>query len=311
MEVGFIGAGNMGKAMALNLIKAGHRVHVWNRSPAPLDELRIQGAIIARNPRDAFRGDALLSMLADDATVRSVIVDGGVLPEGGTATIHVNMATISVAFAKELAALHAAVGVSYIAAPVFGRPDAAAAGKLHVLAAGDSAAIDRLQPLFDVIGQKTWRLGAHPSNANAAKIAGNLTVACAIEAIAEASALARAHGISAADLVDILTSTLFTGPVYRGYGDLIANRHYEPAGFRLTLGLKDVRLALSAGLGANVPLPFASVLRDNFVDAIAHGDGGKDWAAIAEVAVRRAALAASRPRKADGTQTTSASAMED
>jgi 3-hydroxyisobutyrate dehydrogenase-like beta-hydroxyacid dehydrogenase len=279
----------MGSAMAANLLKAGHRVRAWDRSAAALRALQEQGAEIAADAQDAFRGDALFSMLPNDDVIRDVFIAGRMQPAGGS-PVHVNMATASVKLAKELAAYHSAQGVPYVAATVWGRPDVAAAGKLSIVAAGDPEAIKRVQPLLDVIGQKTWRMGDEPSRANVAKIAGNLMVACAIEAIAEAAALVRAHDMSAPEVLDAIITSLFNVPVYRGYGDMIAKRQYEPPGFDLVLGMKDVRLALMAGEETNVPLPFASVLRDSFMDAIANGDANKDWSAIARVAARRAGL---------------------
>src|SRR5262249_2454267 len=171
-----------------------------------------------------------------------------------------------------------------------GRPDVAAAAKLSIMAAGDAGAIDRVQPLFDAMGQKTYRVGSEPRQANIAKIAGNLMVACAIEAIAEAAALLRKYRMSAPDVLDVIITSLFNVPVYQGYGRAIGRREYVPPGFDLVLGMKDVGLALKAGEQANVPLPFASVLRDAFIDAIANGDAGKDWSAIARVAARKAGL---------------------
>jgi 3-hydroxyisobutyrate dehydrogenase-like beta-hydroxyacid dehydrogenase len=288
MEIGFIGVGRMGSAMARNLIKAGHRVRAWDTSAEALHALAADGAAIAAGAGDALRGDAVISMLPNDDAMRTVFLDGGIA--SGGAKVHVNMATASVEMARELAAHHAAQGIAYVAATVWGRPDVAAAGKLTIVAAGDPAAIAKVQPLFDVIGQKTYNVGAEPSRANVAKIAGNLMVACAIEGIAEAAALVRGHGMSAPDVLDAIITSLFNVPVYRGYGDMIGKRQYEPAGFDLVLGLKDVRLALAAGEEVNVPLPFASVLRDTFLDAIANGDAEKDWSAIARVAARRAGL---------------------
>jgi 3-hydroxyisobutyrate dehydrogenase-like beta-hydroxyacid dehydrogenase len=297
MDIGFIGVGRMGKAMARNLIKAGHRVRAWDKSAAALQALSADGAAVSTGPSDAFRGDAVISMLPNDDAMREVFLDGSMLASGGT-QVHVNMATASVEMARELAARHTEHGIAYVAATVWGRPDAAAAGKLSIVAAGDPRAIERVQPLFDVIGQKTWNVGADPSRSNVAKIAGNLMVACAIEGISEAAALVRAHGMSAPDVLDAIITSLFNVPVYRGYGEMIGKQQYEPAGFDLILGLKDVRLALAAGEEVNVPLPFASVLRDTFLDAIANGDAEKDWSAIARVAARRAGL---EPRDNDKT----------
>ncbi len=288
MDVGFIGLGEMGRAMAANLLKAGHRVRAWNRSPGAARALG--GAVAVAEAGEAFAGDAVVTMLADDAAVRAVVLDGGLLDRAPENLVHVMMATISVALARELDERHRARGIAFVSAPVFGRPDAAAAAKLNILAAGDDSAVARVEPLFDAMGQKTWRLGAEPHRAAVVKIAGNTMIAAAIEAMGEATALARAYGVQPADILDILTTTMFASPVYQGYGRHIATGTFEPAGFRLRLGLKDVRLALQAGDEAGVPLPFASVLRDNLLEAVARGDGDKDWAALARVVHRRAGL---------------------
>jgi 3-hydroxyisobutyrate dehydrogenase-like beta-hydroxyacid dehydrogenase len=288
MEIGFVGLGRMGSAMAANLIKAGHRTRVWNRSNEPVAALTALGATAAGSPADAFDAEVVFSMLADDASVRAVVLESGVLQSARKDTVHVNCATISVALASQLADAHAAAGVSYLSAPVFGRPDAAAKSLLHIIVAGDAASIDRVQPLFDVLGQKTWRVGEEPHRANVVKIAGNFMLVAAIEAIGEASALVEGHDLPAGTFLEIMSNTLFASPVYKGYGALVAERRYEPAGFAMTLGLKDVRLALEAGSDASVPLPIASLARDNLLDAIAHGDGKKDWAALADVSRRRA-----------------------
>jgi len=193
-----------------------------------------------------------------------------------------------VELARELAVLHAERGVAYVAAPVLGREDAAAAGRLNILAAGDDKAIARVQPLLDVLGQRTWRFGEEPAQANAVKLAANFCIASAIGSLAEAAALVRGHGIAAAQLIELLGETLFAAPVYRIYGGLIAERRYRPAGFATTLGRKDVDLALQAAGARGVPMPLAELLRDALDEAIAHGDGDADWAVLAEVAARRA-----------------------
>ena len=290
MQVGVIGVGRMGKAMARNLLKAGHTVRVFDMAKEPLRELKKEGATVAASAKDAFTGDAVISMLPNDDAMRAVFVQGDTLPVGGSSTVHVNMATASVACAEELTALHRQRGVPYIAATVWGRPDMAAAAKLSIAVAGDATAIERVQPLLNAVGQRSTRVGEEPRMANVAKIAGNLMVAAAIEAMAEAAALVRGYKMPAKEFLNIVNTALFDVPVYRGYADLIASGRYEPPGFDLILGMKDVRLALAAGEKANVPLPFASVLRDAFLDALAHGDANKDWAAIAKVAARRAGL---------------------
>jgi 3-hydroxyisobutyrate dehydrogenase-like beta-hydroxyacid dehydrogenase len=294
MDIGFIGLGKMGKAIAGHLIGAGHKVRVWNRSPGAVKELVAKGAEAAARPADLARADFLVTMLANDEAIRAVIVEQGVLDAASEGLIHLNLATISVAFAGELAQLHRQRNVSYIAAPVFGRPDVAAQGKLNVVVAGDPAAIARAQPLLSVIGQKTWPVGDRPERANAVKIAGNFMIASAIETMGEAVALTRAHGIGAAEFLDILTNTLFAAPAYKGYGAMIAAEKYQPAGFEVPLALKDIRLALAAADAHSVPMPFASILRDSLMELIATGGADNDWSALALLAARRAGLPPSR-----------------
>ena len=290
MQLGFIGLGAMGRAMATNLLKAGHQVRVWNRSQASTRDLAGVGAQVCGAMSEVFETGVVISMLADDAALRHVILASGVLGRAPRNALHINMATISVAFAKELAQAHADHGLRYIAAPVFGRPDVAQAAKLNILAAGATPDIEQVRPLFDVMGQKTWLVGDEPYRANALKLAGNFMLGCAIEAMAEACALTEAHGLSSSETLQMLTNTLFSAPVYKNYGALITERRYEPAMFKLSLALKDIRLALAAGEDGGVPMPFASVLRDNLIEAVAQGDGAKDFAALARVTSRRAKL---------------------
>lgn len=285
MDVGIIGLGRMGRGMAASLVRAGHRVRVWNRSPGIAGS--IAGAVPVESPAEAFAGDAAITMLSDDSALRAVIVDGGLLEGGRRPAFHLSMSTISVALTKELAAAHAEAGVPYIAAPVFGRPDVAEKGLLNIVAAGDAGAIAAAAPLLDAMGAKTWPFGPEPFRANAVKLAGNFMLVAAIEAMGEATAFGEAHGVASADLLDLLTNTLFASPVYKGYGASIAARRYEPPGFGLALGAKDVGLVLAAAGQAGVPMPFASHLRDGLIEAIAHGDGNKDLAALATVSLRR------------------------
>ncbi|MFC4527725.1 NAD(P)-dependent oxidoreductase [Dyella halodurans] len=290
MKVGFIGLGAMGSAMASNLIKAGHDVTVWNRSPGATEPLASLGAKVVRSADRAAQGEVLFSMLANDQAMRDVLLAGGLLDGMDQGTVHVNHATISVALAKELADEHATRGIQYVAAPVFGRPDVAAAGKLNILAAGKPMIIERVRPLLEAMGSRIWPMGDAPERANVVKIAGNFMLGAAIESMAEASALARAHGVSAADFLEVMTGTLFAAPAYQGYARLIAAQRYKPAGFALPLGYKDIGLALTAADALRVPLPLAGLLRDSLLEALAAGDEDVDWSVMAEVAARRARL---------------------
>lgn len=293
MDVGFIGLGRMGKAMAANLLRAGHTLHVWNRSRSAARELEPLGAQVAARPAEAAaRAEVLMLMLADDAATRAVLIEHGALEHLASGAVCVNLATVSVAAAQELSRLARERGVAYVAAPVFGRPEVAASAKLNIVVAGDAAAVARVQPVLAVLGERIWPVGSEPERANVVKLAGNFMIASALESMGEAAALARGYGVTAQQLLELLTATLFAAPVYQGYGRLIAEQRYTPAGFALTLGLKDVRLALQAGEAAHVPLPFASVLRDRFLEAIAAGQSDHDWSSIAELAARHAAVPA-------------------
>jgi hypothetical protein len=291
MDIGFIGLGHMGAAIAGRFLKAQHTVRVWNRSPEGAHKLAAAGAQVVNKPDDAFKGDVVFSMLGDDDALRAVLLESGVLERASRniVPIHVNMATVSVAFAEELAALHAKRGIDYIAAPVMGRPDAAAAGKLHVIAAGPTAAIEKVQPLFDVAGQRTWRFGEIASRANVVKVSMNFMLAAACEAMGEAAALATGYDIEAGDLLDLASHSLFPGPVYEGYGRLIAAGTFEPAGFKARLGLKDVRLAIAAAEAVTTPMPQASQMRDSLLEALTRGEGDKEFGVVlGRAAMRRA-----------------------
>jgi len=290
MKVGFIGLGAMGSAMASNLIKAGYEVTVWNRSPGPTEPLASLGAKVVKTADRAAQGEILFSMLANDQAVRDVFFDGGLLDGMDKGTVHVNHATISVALARELTDAHASRGLDYVAAPVFGRPDVAAAGKLNILAAGKPHVLDAVRAPLEAMGGRIWPLGDAPERANVVKIAGNFMIGAAIESMAEASALARAHGVSAGDFLEVMTNSLFATPAYQSYAKLIAESRYTPAGFALPLGYKDIGLALAAADATRVPLPLAGVLRDSLLEALSAGSEDVDWSIMAEVAARRAHL---------------------
>jgi 3-hydroxyisobutyrate dehydrogenase-like beta-hydroxyacid dehydrogenase len=295
MDVGFIGLGNMGSGMARNLIKAGHRVRVWNRTRGPAEALARDGAEAAATPGEVFDVDAVITMLSADPIVREVILDPGLLDSARPGLVHIVSSTISVAFSQELEQVHEKAGIGYVAAPVMGRPDVAAAGELNILVAGRPDAVGRVQPLLDSLGKRTWLIGDQPHLASLAKLACNFSLASAIETMAEGFALVRRYDLDPKILMEVLTGTLFAAPAYKTYGPMIVEQRFEPANFKLPLGLKDVRLALEAGEAVGAPMPFASVLRDNFIDAIGHGDQDKDWSAIAAVAARRAGLDSRRP----------------
>jgi 3-hydroxyisobutyrate dehydrogenase-like beta-hydroxyacid dehydrogenase len=289
MQVGFVGLGQMGSSMAANLVKAGHKVTVYNRTRAKAEALASSGAVIADRPADACRGEAVFTMLADDAAVESAVYgDEGVLQSLKNGAIHISSSTISVALSKRLAADHLRRGQQYVSAPVFGRPEAAAAAKLFVVAAGESRAVQTVTPLFDAISQRTFTVAETPEAANIVKLSGNFLIAAVIESLGEAMALVGKAGVDRHQYLEILTSTLFGAPVYKTYGNLIADEKFEPAGFAAPLGLKDVRLALAAGEDLRVPLPFASLLRDRFLTLLANGGDELDWSAIAGLAAKDA-----------------------
>lgn len=289
MDIGFIGLGNMGQGMAANLMKAGHRVTVYNRSPDKAEALVRQGATAARSVAEASRGDVVFTMLSDDPAVEAVALGpDGIVASLAAGATHVSSSTISVALSERLAAAHAEAGQRYAAAPVFGRPEAASAAKLFVIAAGAPEVLQPLSELFDAIGQRTFVVSEQPHTANLVKLSGNFLIASAIESISEAVALVAKAGVDRQQYVDILTSTLFAAPAYRTYGGLIARQEFEPAGFAARLGLKDVRLVLAAGEQLEVPLPVASLLRDRFLTLVAMGGGHLDWSALAALAARDA-----------------------
>jgi 3-hydroxyisobutyrate dehydrogenase-like beta-hydroxyacid dehydrogenase len=291
MKVGFVGLGNMGSGMAGNLLDAGYDVTVYNRSRGKADALAARGATAATTVAQAAAGDVVFTMLANDAAVRAVVEgDGGVLASLKPGATHVSSSTISVGLAERLATDHAAAGQRFVSATVLGRPEAAAAKKLFVLAAGAPEAVEPLLPLFDAIGQRTFRVADDAPAGNVVKLSANFLLANAIEALGEAIALAAKAGLDREHYVDIITSTLFSAPAYQTYGGLIARSEFEPAGFAAELGIKDVRLVLEAADELDVPLPIASLLRDRFLTLLANGGGHLDWSAIATLASRDAGL---------------------
>lgn len=287
MNVSMIGLGAMGAAIARNLLAKGVQVTVWNRSRPAVDALAAEGARPAADIDEAFAADVVLSMLAHDKAVREVLVDSGALARARKGVVHVNLATISTALAGELAALHAELGLGYVASPVFGRPPVAQAGGLNVLAAGAPDAVAAAMPVLDMLAAKVWPLGEDPVRANALKLAGNFMIVSAIESMGEAVALGEAYGVPAPELLDMLTSTLFAAPIYKIYGAMIAERRYSPPGFAAELGLKDVRLVLDAAEAKGLSMPLADLGEASLEMLLGGDDKNLDLAALAEVARAR------------------------
>lgn len=288
MEIGFIGLGQMGSAIAANLVKAGHQVTVWNRSREKCAPLERAGARRADRPADAAAGQVVFTMLADDHAVEDVVFgEGGILSSPGRAA-HVSMSTISVALADRLAEAHAAAGTGYASAPVFGRPVAAEAAKLFVVTAGPGQILSLCQPLFDQIGQRTFIVGERPSAANVVKLCGNFLIMSIIESLAEALTLADANGVPKARLLEVLTGTLFGSPIFQTYGQMLAEGRYRPAGFAAPLGLKDMNLVSAAATDSLVPMPVLSLLRDRLLATIAREGRDIDWAGIGKLVAESA-----------------------
>lgn len=291
MDAGLIGLGKMGTGIARSLLRGGHRVTVFNRTRERAEALQANGAIVASSIGDASQGEVVFTMVADDAALEAVVFgDGGILGSLPRSSVHVSLSTISVALSDRLAAEHAKAGQSYAAAPVFGRPEAAEAARLAVVAAGPENLIQKCRPLFEAMGPNLWVVGSRPSMANVVKLSGNFLIATVLESLSETVAFARKSGVDAGALMSFLTAGPFNAPVYKIYGDLIVQGKHEPAGFLLPLGLKDVRLVLQAAEAASVPMPIASVLRDRFITAIARGHQDKDWSVIGRVAAEDAGL---------------------
>ena len=289
MKVGFIGLGRMGAGMAANLLKAGHDVTVYNRTHAKASPLVALGAKAAASVADACRGDAVITMLADDDAVEGVVFsDGGIAGSLSAGAMHISSSTISVALSERLEAAHVNAGQRFVAAPVFGRPDVAATGQLFIVAAGAPDAVKAAASLFDAIGQKTFIISETPKAGNLVKLSGNFLSASVIEAVGEAMALIGKAGVDRRQYLDILTSTLFDAPVYKTYGGLIIDGKFEPAGFAAPLGQKDIRLTLAAAEDLRVPMPLASLLRDRFLTLLAHGGDRLDWSAIGQLAAKDA-----------------------
>jgi len=287
ITLGFLGLGNMGQAIAGRLVAAGYDVVVWNRSSGAADDLVAAGARLATDAREALAAPVSFSMLADDAAAESVLSAEN-LAGAGSGRIHVNMASISAAAADRIQAVAESVGVGYVSCPVLGRPAVAAEGKLNLLVAGAPELCDAVAPYLEHCGVKQWRFGDTPRQANAVKVSMNFTILHALQAMAESITLVEAHGVEATTFIELMSNSLFAGPVYAGYGSMIAERRYSPPGFRMPLGLKDLGLAEELAAEKNVTLPTAPILRDRFEQALADAALAElDWSAVAEVTRRR------------------------
>jgi 3-hydroxyisobutyrate dehydrogenase-like beta-hydroxyacid dehydrogenase len=296
MKVGFIGLGKMGEPMARNLLRAGHLLTIYNRTRQRAEALGGEGARVADTAADAAAdAEVLITMLADDHAVRSVLLGAG--PDETSAidalapeAVHMSVSTIGIECSKELEREHRARRQGYVAAPVIGRTEAARDKALWVIAAGAPKDIERCRPLMEALGRGITIAGEEPWQANLTKIGVNFMLATVLEAFGEVYAMLEKSGIDPHSFLDVANSGAFRSPVYANYGRMIADRQYEPAGFSLELGLKDTELALQAGDAVQVPLPFASVLRDHYLQALAHGHGELDWSAVAEVARHNAGV---------------------
>ena len=294
MDIGFIGLGSMGLPMAASTLAAGHKLRVYNRTASKADSLIKRGAeLMSNSAAVASPGGVVITMLSDDAALEAVVVGVDTiahrLAPGG---IHISMSTVAPATSRKLAQSHAENGSIYVAAPVFGRPEAAHAKRLWICDSGPQHAKHKIAPILDAIGQKTFEFGEDPGAANAVKLSGNFLIAAAMESIAEALAMLEKSGVDRVAAIEMLSSTLFACPVYQGYGNAIAHMRHTPAGFRLPLGLKDMELVLKTGGEVRAPMPVAAILRDRLLSSIAKGRGEMDWSALALVARDDAGLPA-------------------
>ena len=292
MKVAFIGLGRMGQGIAGRVLQGGHELTVYNRTREKAAALEKAGAKIADSIAQACEGrEVVMTMLADDAALERVARgEGGIIASLPKGAIHVVMGTHGVDIVRELKQAHASAGQVLVAAPVLGRPDVAASGQLGIVAAGPVDAVNRCRPLFEAIGRRTFEAGTEPEGATAIKLANNFTLGCAIQAMSEAFALVRKHGVAPQALYDVMTEGLFSAPAYKVYGKIIVEEAYDKPGFTTLLALKDADLALAAGGAARVPLPSVNTLRDRLLGAIAHGGGDKDWAVIAQEQARISGL---------------------
>lgn len=280
-NIGFIGLGSMGQPMAQNLLKAGYNLHVYNRHPDKAESLVAQGAKQAKHPNHVMeRGGIVITMVSNDEALESIVLEDDFLENLGINGIHLSMSTVSPALSRKLAERHAQYGSIYLAAPVFGRPEAAAAGKLWLCVSGQQAARERVRPVLNALGQGVFDFGEDPSAANIIKLCGNFMIASALETIAEMLTLSEKSGIDRTAVINMFGQTLFSCPIYQSYGQMIAEKRHTPVGFQQALGFKDVNLVLDAAEQAKMPMPLASLLHDRLMQGIAKGRGEMDWTTL-------------------------------
>ena len=289
-RLGFIGLGAMGTPIAGNLLAGGHALRLFNRTPEKTKPLVERGAEAAKTPADAAApGGVVFTMVTDDAALREIVESDGFLERlrGG---VHVSMSTVTPKAARDVAKRHSAAGSAYVAAPVFGRPQAAAEKQLWVCLSGPAAARERVRPLLSAVGRGTFEFGDDPGAANVVKLCGNFMLAASIEMMAEAWTLAAKNGLAPEEIAKFFSETLFAAPVFKNYGAAIAAKRYSPPGFRLALGLKDLELVLATSRESKAPMPLASLLRDRLLAGVARGRGDLDWTALAMAATEEAGL---------------------
>jgi 3-hydroxyisobutyrate dehydrogenase-like beta-hydroxyacid dehydrogenase len=309
MDIGIVGLGHMGSAIAHSLLDAGHSLTVWNRSADKAKPLVEAGAALAETPADAAGGDSVITMLADDPAVEAVVWgESGLLSAAGEA-VHVSMSTISTALAARLARAYSDAARAFVSATVFGRPDVARTGELVIAAAGEPRELAVCAPLFEAVGRRTFIVGHAPEHANLVKLCGNFVMISVLEALAESMTLAERGGVASSTLLDVLTGSQFETPAYHNYGQLIAERRFRPAGFPATLALKDLGLVGDAAAGMRVPMPVLDILREHLATAIAReGEDVDSTALAAAVAVSAGMDVDSGPVTADATAPQSAGA---
>lgn len=291
-NIGFIGLGSMGEPMAANLVAAGHALKVYNRTASKAAALKGKGAAVAARAAEvATPGGIVFTMVSDDRALDELCGgDASFVEKLGPGGVHVSLSTIAPATSKRLAGEHKKYGVEYIASPVFGRPEAAAAAKLWICISGNAGARERARPLLAILGQGTFDFGDDPAAANVVKLCGNFMIAGALEAMAEVFALAEKNGVEPTAVSNMLASTLFACPIYQNYGKLIVEGKFEEAKFRLALGLKDVNLALQTAAASDMPMPLASLVRDRLLASMAKGRSEWDWTGLAVDVAENAGL---------------------